>query len=148
MSIRNLPWRAIRRTVLRLRRALFTVPKPDAPALTVETPLARLEAVLRSEHHFESGRPLSYHYYGEDLNLRRPAGTARHDGQPVQLQLHVRAFEQPDGSIELLAHREATPVEHPRLHLKGGRTGLYDDAAGLDRLARVLEQASIDFDRT
>jgi len=114
IPLSGLPWRALRRLLYAARRRWFTVPRPDTDAVVVEESLEEVRATL-AEASYNPGWPLSYKYYGEDLNARRyffdPTRAHPHR------QLHIRGFETPDG-VELVAHEEPAPEHHPRAHLK------------------------------
>lgn len=116
IPLAGLPWRALRRTLYAVRRRWFTVPRPDTTQITVtETSLDDIHDRLAAAS-FNPGWPLSYHYYGEDLNTRRyyydPTRPYPHR------QLHIRGFETTDDTVELVAHEEPAPEHHPRAHLK------------------------------
>lgn len=110
-----LPFRLIKRAIRWVRVEHFTVPWPeDVPTLvwSSEDDVA-LEWRLRAGHHWE-GVPFSYHYEGECLNLRRPAGL---DDAGRQLADHLRARRRPDGDLEVIGHREASRYEHREDHI-------------------------------
>jgi hypothetical protein len=114
IPLATLPWRALRRTIYALRRRFFSVERPDRDPAVIDTSLDDVHDRL-AEASYNPGWPLSYHYYGEDLNARRyyydPTRPHPHR------QLHIRGFETGDG-VELVAHEEPAPEHHPRAHLK------------------------------
>lgn len=114
IPLATLPWRAIRRTLYAARRRWFTVPRPDTDVFVVDTPLDDVQDALAASS-YNPGWPLSYRYYGEDLNTRRYFydSTRPHPHR----QLHIRGFETADGAVELVAHEEPAPEHHPRAHL-------------------------------
>jgi len=111
LSLRALPWRAIERLGLTLRRSYFTVRKPDTA--TIDRPIREVRAALLNNH-FEDGWILSYRYKGEDANLRRPTG--KQDGK--NRQTHVRLWDNGDGATGVVAHEEASPLQHPGAHIR------------------------------
>jgi hypothetical protein len=116
LPLRTLPWRAFRRLAYRLRRHLWTVPRPAKQGFVVQDSVDAIRTRLGRES-FEPGWPLSYHYHGEDLNARRyyldPGAEYPHR------QLHIRGFTLEDGAgVELLVHDEPAPKHHPRAHLR------------------------------
>ena len=116
VPLTTLPWRALRRLFYRVRKHVFTVRRPRTPTFVPSnTTLEDIRSRL-GEDSYQPGWPLSYHYYGEDLNARRYylAPTAEYPHR----QLHVRGFELQDGSVELMAHDEPAPIHHPRAHLQ------------------------------
>lgn len=142
LPIGRLPLRALRKALKDLRAQYFTKPRPKGvPAVVAD---AQPEAVghLLRERHFE-GRPTSYKYSGEDMNLRRPHGTDPHPqtGDPVPLELHTRGFETSGGKTLLVTHVEASAYEAPSLHMDGSLT-TYDD--GRDAIRRVLSPTDLD----
>ena len=114
LRLSRLPWRAFRRLVLELRKTFFTVRKSDAPSFTVDKSLSTIRATLGDKSYCPSWS-LSYRYAGEDYNARHyyydPGRRYPHR------QIHVRGFEQEDGTVELMAHEEPAPEYHPRVHL-------------------------------
>lgn len=115
VPLSTLPWRAFRRLYYRLRKHFFTVRRPKKPTFTLDG--SGLEAVRTrlGEDSYEPGWPLSYYYYGEDLNARRYY--FQPDAEYPHRQIHIRGFELDDDSVELLAHDEPAPKHHPRAHL-------------------------------
>lgn len=111
LDLKSLPWRAIERVLLALRRSFFTVKKPDTA--TINRPIGEVREALL-ENHFEDGWILSYRYHGEDANLRRPAG--KQDG--LNRQTHVRLWDNGDGTTGVVAHEEASPLQHPGAHIR------------------------------
>ncbi|MFB6189351.1 MAG: hypothetical protein ABEI57_05660 [Halapricum sp.] len=142
MSLSRLPWRAIHDVVSRIRRTVFTVPRPDQTLITTPLEVAAVADRLQQAAHFEDGWLMSYNYMGEDANLRRPAGTWTKDGREIQMQLHVRLFARDDGGTDLLVHYEPAPMQHPKLHLLG--IG-YSVAEAINRTTAVLEELSIGY---
>ena len=119
VPLRTLPWRGIRRLVYTLRRRVFTTPKPPADLR------APLDDMTVDEIHdavatqsYEPQWPLSYNYHGEDLNARRYYFDS--DRAPPHRQLHIRAWDNGDGTVDVHAHEEPSAIHHPKAHLRGG----------------------------
>ena len=114
VPLTGVPWRALRRVFYAARRRWFTVPQPDITPAVVKAGVNDVRATL-AEQSYNPGWPLSYRYYGEDLNARRyyydPTRAHPHR------QLHIRGFLTDEGSVELIAHDEPAPEHHPRAHL-------------------------------
>lgn len=145
LPIGRLPYRALRQTFRELGDQYFGRKRPrGVPGLVIETSADQLEHTLRSDH-FESVDLYSYEYDGEVLNLRSPNGERPHPviGQPVPMELHVRAFETADGSLFTLAHDEASRFEAWGDHV---REALLSWERGRDGLQDVLDEASIDYE--
>ncbi|WP_435175619.1 hypothetical protein [Halorussus sp. AFM4] len=115
VPLADVPWRALRRVLYAARRRFFSVERPDVDVFTVDASLNDVRRTLAAQS-YNPGWPLSYHYYGEDLNARRyfydPTRPHPHR------QLHIRGFETTEGAVELIAHEEPAPEHHPRAHLK------------------------------
>lgn len=112
LRVKELPLRAFRQLIYAIRGAYFEKPKPRKTTTVqvgIEDAIKRLE-----DQHFEDGWYLSYQYAGEDANLRRPEGE---DGE-VNQQFHVRLWDNGDGTTDVAAHIEPSPLQHPRLHLQ------------------------------
>ncbi len=142
VPLAGLPWRAFRRVLYAVRRRWFSVERPDRDPTAVDEPLDDVRNAL-AEASYNPGWPLSYRYYGEDLNARRYVydPTRPHPHR----QLHIRGFETADGTVELIAHEEPAPEHHPRAHLK--EIDMHDAS---DWLADVWDAKTLDprgFDR-
>ena len=120
--IRNLPWRAIRHVIKTIRKTFFSVTVDGG--ILVDTEIQNAKEALLDEH-FEDSWYLSYHYNGEDENLRRPDGE---DEAGQSRQFHVRLFEE-GSQTRVMAHREYSPIQHPKLHLEEKRTYTADKRA-------------------
>lgn len=112
-DIHRTPLRSLRLTLWWLRKTFFTKPRSDTPALLVDLEKPEVLALLGS-HNFEPGWEFSYHYFGEVLNMRRVE--YREQTEYDWWQVHVRGFVHEDGGIELSAHYETEPTEHPDAH--------------------------------
>lgn len=138
MTHYGIPWPLFRSGVRLLRRTFFTVDPSDQPALRYAGSLDDLRRILGAAH-FTNAWELSYHYSGEDLNMRRPEYDDS-DARPWK-QTHVRGFVEPDG-VRLLAHYEYEPTQYPDAHLHNERLSV---DRGLDIVADVLTDAGVAF---
>ena len=130
-------WRIVRRLFDSVRKQYFTV--SGAPRqLKLKCTVGELREVL-GERHFTNAWELSYQYEGEDLNMRRPL--YKHD-EYNWYQLHVRGFETEDGYVEVHAHIELEPTEHPYEHISETNFNTED---GKRRLQSVLDGAGITY---
>lgn len=138
--VHEAPLKNLRRSVWWLRKAFFTKPRTETPAYLVG--LAEPEVVrLFGTRHFEPGWDLSYNYHGEMLNLRR---TEYVDHERYNWwQVHVRGFLHEEGGIELTAHYETEPAEHPDAHVR-----LYglDVERGMRTLRNVLDEEGVEYE--
>ena len=110
-----LPWRAFRRLFYVARRHLFTVRRPDqTPVVLEDTTIEDVRTRLGRES-FTLGFPLSYHYYGEDVNASRyyydPTAEYPHR------RMHARGFRA-GSTVQVLTHDEPDPWHHPFAHIK------------------------------
>lgn len=139
MNVRQLPWRTIRRAYYEWRNLLFSNGVPNnVDGLVLDMTIEELRVFLRKRH-FDQ-QQFSYHKYGEDLNMYRAEYNpdAKHD----EFQLHVRAFELPDGSIWVIAHYEYDPTERPKLHLSGKHL---DWDKGLEMTKQILDDEGVSY---
>jgi hypothetical protein len=98
---------------------------------------------LLGRHNFEPGWELSYHYRGEILNLRR-VEYVDHSSGLEWWQVHLRGYDHPDG-LELAAHFETEPSEHPDAHAE--MFGL-DVDRGMATLTELLDEHGIEYDHS
>lgn len=114
----DLPYREIRLAIDVVRKLSPVEWPEDDPHYRVPAPPADVEAFLRNRRHFE-GVDLSYHYEGQELDLRRPEGA---DESGVQLAVHLRGRgaggDGSDKETELIGHIEASRYEHQDDHMK------------------------------
>ena len=136
------PLRALKWSFWWFRKTFFSKPKPENPAVVVSMAEKEAEAFL-GEHFFEPGWEMSYHYHNEIVNVRRVQYVRDHPSGMDWWQTHIRGYAHPDG-LELAAHFEPEPAEHPDAHLDGE---FIDVARGNETLAGVLEEAGVAFER-
>lgn len=113
LTIVNLPWGLIRRTVLTIRRMYFSHSKPD-DVERINISKQQFVSMLVADY-FEDNWYLSYHYKGEDANLRKPNGKTKLGNR----QRHIRVWAVDSSTCEFEAHDEMSPLQHPKLHLQG-----------------------------
>jgi len=136
------PLRALRHSFWWIRKTFFSKPKPSNPAVVIDMSESETEAFL-GERFFEPGWEMSYHYHNEVVNVRRVQYL---DDQPSGLrwwQTHIRGYPHPDG-LELTAHLEPEPAEHPDAHLDGE---FIDVPRGNATLVGILEEEGVTFER-
>jgi hypothetical protein len=124
IPLRDLPWRALRRVALSIRTTYFTRGRApttaviDAPYRSIEERLARIGG--------EPAWPLSFHYHGEDSNIRF---YYYDDSEKYpHRQLHIRLFDRGD-KTELYAHEESSALHHPKEHISGGTVDATEEVA-------------------
>jgi hypothetical protein len=143
--LRNLPetpLKALRRSFWWFRKTFFSKPKPENPAVAVAMDEPEAEAFL-GERFFEPGWELSYSYRNEIVNLRRVRYVRDHPSGLHWWQTHIRGYSHPDG-LELAAHFEPEPAEHPDAHVDGD---YIDVPRGNETLVGILEEAGVEFRR-
>lgn len=138
--IHETPLRNLRHSIWWVRKTFFTRPRSPTPSYLVD--MTKPEIVrLFGRHHFEPGWELSYNYHGEVLNLRRIEYVE--DGEYDWWQVHVRGYPHDEG-IELTAHYETEPTEHPDAHIR--LEGLAVDR-GMEAVRDLLETEAVDYRR-
>lgn len=138
--IHEAPLKNFQRSFWWIRKTFFTKPRTPTPSFVVE--MTKPEVVrLFGNRHFEPGWELSYNYHGEVLNLRRVIHVP--DGRYDWWQVHIRGFNHPKG-IELTAHYETEPSEHPDAHIN--LHGI-DTAHGMQVTKGILDDEEVDFQR-
>ena len=117
--LRNLPHGILGRLIPLLwwiRKTFFSKPKPANLGVLVERPLDEITTIL-GRNHFEPGWELSYNYHNEILNLRR----VEYDPSVLPgcewFQVHIRGYQYDETRLELAAHFETEPTEHPDMHI-------------------------------
>lgn len=136
----DVPLLNLRRSIWWIRKTFFTRPRSNAPSIVV--PLSDAETThMLGRHYFEPGWEMSYHYRGEILNLRR-VEYVDHPSGFEWWQVHIRGYYHPDG-IELAAHFETEPSEHPGAHID--LFGL-DVDRGMETLMDLLDTEEIEYD--
>jgi hypothetical protein len=136
------PLRALKWSFWWLRKTFFSKPKPENPAVVVPMSEADAEAFL-GRHFFEPGWEMSYHYHNEVVNVRRVQYIDDHPSGLRWWQTHIRGYEHPEG-LELTAHLEPEPAEHPDAHLDAE---FIDVPRGNATLVELLEADGIEFER-
>lgn len=137
--IHRAPLRNLRHSLWWIRKTFFTKQRSATPAYLVEMTKPAV-VQLFGHHYFEPGWELSYNYLGEVLNLRRVEYA---DGREYEWwQVHIRGYWHAEGGIELTAHYETEPSEHPDAH-----TRLYglDVDRGMTAIESILENEGVDY---
>lgn len=138
--VHETPLRNLRHSLWWIRKTFFTKPRTPTPSYLVD--MGKPEAVqLFGRRHFEPGWELSYNYHGEALNLRRVEHVG--GGEYDWWQVHIRGYPHKSG-IELTAHYETEPAEHPDAHIS--LHGL-DVDHGMAVVREILEDAGVDYRR-
>lgn len=140
LHIHEAPLRNIRHSYWWIRKTFFTRSRSPVPSYVVSLSKRELQ-MLFGKRHFEPGWELSYHYHGEVLNLRRIEWRDHDDYN--WWQVHIRGFNHDDG-IELTAHFETEPSEHPDAHI--GLEGL-DVSTGMNEIKTILVEEGISYRR-
>lgn len=123
----------------KLRKRLFSHPRPDGTYYVVEGDSEAVKKAL-GKHYFGPNWSRSYYKRGEDLNLAKTEYTERVEYPEINWwQTHIRGWENGD-TVELTAHYEPEPTEHPEAHLKGETI---DDIRGETMLQIVLNQSEL-----
>lgn len=134
MRLRDAGLFALKQAVYGARRLFFGREPSDVPMLYVKADIDRLRRFF-GRRCFASNWLLSYHYYGEDLNMRRPeyVDEARFSWR----QIHIRGFDRGTG-VALQAHSEPEPIAHVRAHLEKREVEI---RATLARVSRILDKS-------
>lgn len=136
-TLKRLPWKTIRQAAYYGRRAVFGTKKPDVSRLKVHMDVEHVENVLR-RNNMRSGWLISYHYHGEDANLVKPIYFPEDSREH---QLHIRLFDNGDGTCELIAHTELCPINHPGGHIRNVDMSIVE---GLAFAEEMLEEEGIE----
>lgn len=132
-----------------VRKTFFTKQPPENPAVLVDMSTDDAEALF-GQHFFEPGWEMSYNYHNEVVNLRRVQHVP--ETGPTSLewwQVHIRGYchdRHPNGTcreLELVAHLEPEPIEHPDAHISGR---FIDVARGNEVVVDLLERNDIAYE--
>lgn len=138
--IHEAPLKNLRRSFWWIRKTFFTKPRSRTPAFLVD--LTKPELVeFFGRRHFDPGWELSYNYHGEVLNVRRVE--YRDHERFSWWQVHIRGYHHESGGLELTAHYETAPSEHPDAHID-----LYglDVEKGMSIIEGILDEGGIDYE--
>lgn len=131
-----------------LRKTFFAKHRSETPAVVVDLGVDEAENLLGS-YFFEPGWEMSYHYYNEVLNMRRVECISSDEHSDIRWwQVHIRGYchERDDdetcAKLELTAHFEPEPIEHPDEHLS---EEFIDIRRGNEVLVELLEKSSISY---
>lgn len=154
----DLPYVWFRKRYRRFRSALFAKPRPKGPYYRVgvkflgegpqratEMTVKTIEKNLGGHHSYAPNWEVSYYKRGEVLNLARVIYHDSTDHDVRWWQVHVRGWPVPGipGAVELTAHWEPEPTEHPRPHLDA--LG-FDRGRGMDILASDLRASGMNYE--
>jgi len=115
-------------------RFVATRPRSSVTTLVIEEEMTTEEMrVLLGRHYYDAGWLLSYHYYGEQLNMRRPYYSM--DYEHPWRQVHLRGFVTEEG-LEMDVHTETDAMSHPWVHWRGEEV---DVEGGVSRLRQFLD---------
>lgn len=144
MSLKDVPWYALKRSFYNMRRLGFTKDKRNIQVRAYYCSLDELETIFRKEH-FQDGRLFSFHYKGEDLNLYRPE---YEDDNWEAYQTHVRFFKLTDNNgrsyIGLDLHYELNPREDGQElpHLKGVNN---ENEEAIENVEEIFKEHRVDY---
>lgn len=138
--IHDAPLRNLRKSFWWIRKTFFTKQPTETPALRVDMTKPELVQFFGGRH-FDPGWELSYNYHGEVLNLRR-VEYVNHD-RYNWWQVHIRGYHSADEGIELSAHFETEPAEHPDAHIR-----LYglDVERGMTTVQQIMDDGGIEYE--
>lgn len=139
VNVGDVPWQSLRRSLIWIKKTVFTEHRTDVPSLRVTATVSEIRALL-GRRHFEPNWEFSTYYAGELLNLRR---VTRIDERLPWWQAHVRGFQTNDG-LELDPHWEPEPTEHPGAHLS---EEYIDTERGIEILERILDEERVEYER-
>lgn len=140
LHIHEAPLKNLRRSLWWIRKTFFTKSPTETPAFFVE--MTKPEVVeFFGRRHFDPGWEMSYNYHGEVLNVRR-VEYVDHE-RYNWWQVHIRGFHHGDDGIELTAHYETEPSEHPDAHIK--LTGL-DVERGMESIRSIMDDDGIEYE--
>lgn len=138
--IHETPLKSLRRSLWWIRKTFFTKPRSDTPAYLVT--LSKPEIVrFFGQRHFDPGWEMSYNYHGEVLNLRR-IEYVDHE-RYNWWQVHIRGFLHQKDGIELTAHYETEPSEHPDAHIN-----LYglNVEKGMTAIREIMDDGGVEYE--
>lgn len=132
--------RGAKRLFGRARQTLFSR-EASAPDMRVDCSLDELRRVL-GDRYFTNAWELSWHYRGEDLNMRRPK---RYDDDYEWYQTHVRAYER-DGTVLVEMHEDLEPTAYPYYHLHPPEDSMQSEERAFMDVTEILANNGIGFE--
>ena len=152
-NITSAPLTNLRLVLWWLRNTFWTRPRSKSTSVVVALSKSELTARL-GKSHFEPGWELSYQYRGEILNLRRVEYSRDHKWIETSpdinwWQVHIRGYDVPretpgdPSKLELTAHFEPEPTEHPDAHV---RLDHIDGERGMSVLTSFLDEQNIEYE--
>lgn len=131
-----------------IRKTFFTRPRSATDFVRVSRSKPELRELF-GRNYFEPGWETSYQFRNEILNYRRVEYDGR-DRPPIDWwQVHIRGYPIPPGAgkdateIELTAHYEPEPVEHPDAHVGKGYIDLH---RGMEVMRDILDDNDVDYE--
>lgn len=138
--IHEAPLNNLRRSLWWMRKTFFTKRRSQTPAFLVD--MSKPEIIqFFGNLHFDPGWEMSYNYHGEVLNVRRIE--YRDHDRYNWWQVHIRGYRHDEGGIELTAHYETAPTEHPDAHVE--LFGL-DVERGMTIVEEILEDGGVAYE--
>jgi len=126
------------------RKRFFTKPRPSGRYFLADATVSDVTRALGAQS-FAPNWEYSYNYRGEDVNLARVV-YEEHRGVEWW-QTHVRGWIADDG-VELSAHWEPEPTEHPTAHLDGDACTVTRGEAELRAVLDAIEYTEFIWDET
>lgn len=131
-----------------IRKTFFTRPRSKTDWILVELSKPEIRELF-GRSYFEPGWETSFHFRREIINYRRVEYDAgRHSGIDWW-QVHIRGYPHHPGAgeaateIELTAHYEPEPIEHPDAHIRLERI---DIDRGMESMMAILDEGGIDYE--
>lgn len=146
--IAEAPYANLRLSGWWIRKTFFTRPRSNTDLLRV--PLAKPELrELFGHNYFEPGWETSYQFRNEIFNVRRVEYDAEEHPPLDWWQVHIRGYPLPPEQgeaahqLELTAHYEPEPVEHPDAHIS---KEYIDSTRGMEAMRQILDDNDVEYD--
>lgn len=146
--IAETPLKNLRFSLWWIRKTFFTKQRSTTDSVIVARSKSELKELF-GERFFEPGWETSYHYKNEILNYRRVEYDDEQSPPIAWWQTHIRGYpynpgtDPEAGQVELEAHYEPEPVEHPAAHLSEQHI---DVQTGMEAMQAVLDGCDIDYE--
>lgn len=147
-GIADAPFNFLRFSLWWIRKTFFTRPRSKTDSLVVSRSKPEIKELF-GRHYFEPGWETSYQYRNEILNYRRVEYDADREPPLEWWQVHIRGYAHPPGSgrtsskVELTAHYEPEPVEHPDAHVSKNHIVL---DRGMEAMRAVLDENDVEYE--
>lgn len=126
-------WKSLQDAHRTFRRELFTKSRPQGPYVVLDANLKDVRSAFGSRSYAPNWE-FSYRKKGEDLNLARVVHVP--ERSLPWWQYHVRGWDM-GSHVEITAHFEPEPTEHPSAHLKGRG---FDREKGVQEVREVVTE--------